>query len=138
VFSERIGDVTGYAGYRSYDDDWDGEAYWQSIGYPGERASGERPAFEDSGAVQTIASYPGSGQTGYIMGHFKDFTPGQSGGPAWGWWSDEPWPRVVGVGSTIGDTVVKSAATGTAENDNNYGGGPALSALIGWARTNHP
>ena len=72
------------------------------------------------------------------MGHFKDVTPGQSGGPAWGWWDGEPWPRVVGVGSTIGDTVVKSAGTTTTASDNEYGGGPALSALIAWARQNHP
>ncbi len=136
VFSERIGDVTGYAGYRSYDDDWNDGAYWQSIGYPQERASGERPAFEAAGAVRAVSSHTMAGQTGYTMGHFKDFTPGQSGGPAWGWWDGEPWPRVVGVGSTIGDTIVKSTASGTTANDNEYGGGPALSALIGWARQN--
>jgi hypothetical protein len=28
-----------------------------------------------------------------------DVWPGQSGGPFFGWWSGEPWPRVVGVQS---------------------------------------
>ncbi len=36
VMEERIGDVVGYPGYRTYDDDWNGGAYWQYIGYPGE------------------------------------------------------------------------------------------------------
>ena len=30
------------------------------------------------------------------MGHFMDTARGHSGGPYWGWWGDEPWPRVVG------------------------------------------
>jgi hypothetical protein len=54
-----------------------------------------------------------------------------------GWWDNEPWPRVVGVGSTIGDTSVKSTNVVT-NGDNEYGGGPALSALISWARSNYP
>lgn len=65
------------------------------------------------------------------------FTPGQSGGPAWGWWGSEPWPRVVGVGSTSGSTAVQ-APTGSTNGDNEYGGGSALSALISWARANYP
>jgi hypothetical protein len=76
-------------------------------------------------------------QSGYVLGHFNEFTPGQSGGSVWGWWDNEPWPRVVGVGSTIGDTTVKSTSVGTS-GDNEYGGGPALSALISWARSNYP
>jgi V8-like Glu-specific endopeptidase len=138
VFSERIGDVLGFVGFRAYDPAWNGGSYWQSIGYPGERASGERPAFEGNGTVRTTSTHSTAGQTGYVMGHCKDFTPGQSGGPAWGWWDGEEWPRVVGVGSTIGDTVVKQSSSATTGNDNEYGGGPALAVLIDWARTNHP
>jgi hypothetical protein len=41
------------------------------------------------------------------------------------------------VGSTIGSTAVQSPS-GTTTGDNEYGGGPALSALIGWARANFP
>jgi len=80
-------------------------------------SSGECPAFQ------------GKRGAGYMMGHFNEFTPGQSGGSIWGWWGNEPWPRVDGVGSIIGDTLVKSPSVGTA-GDNGYGGGPALSALI--------
>ncbi len=137
VMDERIGDVVGYPGYRTYDENWNGKEYWQYIGYPGELSSGERPAFQGDGVVSSVGDHSTSGQTGYVLGHFNEFTPGQSGGIAWGWWGDEPWPRVVGVGSTIGSTAVESPS-GTTTGDNEYGGGPALSALIGWARANFP
>lgn len=137
VMEERIGEILGYPGFRTYDDDWNGGQYWQYVGYPGELASGERPAFQGAGIVSTVQEESLSGQTGYVMGHFNEFTPGQSGGAAWGWWGDEPWPRVVGVGSTIGSTAVQQS-TGLTTGDNEYGGGPALSALISWARSNFP
>lgn len=137
VMEERIGEIVGYPGFRTYDDDWNGGQYWQYIGYPGELASGERPAFQGPGIVSTVQEESLSGQTGYVLGHFNEFTPGQSGGAVWGWWGDEPWPRVVGVGSTIGSTAVQQP-TGSTTGDNEYGGGPALSALISWARSNYP
>ena len=137
VMDQRIGDVVGYPGYRTYDDGWNGGNYWQYIGYPGELSSGERPAFQGNCTISTAQDESLSGQSAQVLGHFNEFTPGQSGGSVWGWWDNEPWPRVVGVGSTIGDTTVKSPAVGT-RGDNEYGGGPALSALISWARTNYP
>lgn len=137
VMEDRIGDIVGYPGYRTYDEDWNDGRYWQYIGYPGERSSGERPAFQGDGVISSVQSESFSGQTGYVLGHFNEFTPGQSGGAAWGWWGDEPWPRVIGVGSTIGSTAVQ-APTGSTTGDNEYGGGPALSALISWARSNYP
>jgi hypothetical protein len=39
--------------------------------------------------------------------------------------------------STIGSTAVQTP-TGSTVGDNEYGGGPALSALISWARSNFP
>jgi V8-like Glu-specific endopeptidase len=137
VMEERIGDIVGYPGYRTYSDDWNDGQYWQYVGYPGELSSGERPAFQGSGVISSVGEESFSGQTGFVMGHFNEFTPGQSGGMAWGWWADEPWPRVVGVGSTIGSTAVQQPH-GSTTGDNEYGGGPALSALISYARSNYP
>lgn len=137
LMEERIGDVVGYPGFRTYADSWNGGKFWQYIGYPGELASGERPAFQGSGVVSSVGNHSLSGQSGYVMGHFNEFTPGQSGGIAWGWWGHEPWPRVVGVGSTIGSTAVETPS-GTTTGDNEYGGGPALSALIAYARNKYP
>jgi V8-like Glu-specific endopeptidase len=137
VMADRIGDVVGYPGYRTYNDDWNGGSYWQTIGYPGELSSGERPAFQGNCVISSEQGFSQSGQSGSVLGHFNDFTPGQSGGPCWGWWGSEPWPRVVGVGSTIGSTAVQ-APSGTTVGDNEFGGGSALSALIAWARSNYP
>jgi hypothetical protein len=137
VTSQRIGDVIGYAGYRTYDDDWNGGSFWQYIGYPGELSSGERPAFQGSAIVSNKQDFTLNGNDGYVLGHFNEFTPGQSGGSAWGWWGQEPWPRVVGVGSTIGSTAVQQP-NGSTIGDNEYGGGPALSSIISWARANRP
>lgn len=135
VMEDRIGDIVGYPGYRAYNSAWNGGRYWQYVGYAGELASGERPAFQDDGVISTAQAQELSGQDGLVLGHFNEFTPGQSGGAAWGWWAGEPWPRVVGVGSTIGSTAVQ-APSGSTTGDNEYGGGDALSALIGWARAN--
>jgi len=137
VTAERIGEMIGYPGYRTYDKGWNGSTSWQYIGYPGELSSGERPAFQGGAVISSEQDFTLNGNDGYVLGHFNEFTPGQSGGPAWGWWDGEPWPRVVGVGSTIGSTAVQQP-TGSTTGDNEYGGGPALSSIISWARANRP
>ena len=137
VLEERIGDSIGYAGTRSYDEGWNGGAYWHYVGYPGELSSGERPAFQGACVVSSVGRHALNGNDGYVLGHFNEFTPGQSGGAIWGWWGTEPWPRVVGVGSTIGSTAVRQP-DGSTRGDNEYGGGPALSSIVSWARRNIP
>ncbi len=137
VTDQRIGDLIGYAGYRAYDGGWNGGTYWQYIGYPAERSTGERPAFQGAAVVSSKQDFNVGGVDGAVLGHFNEFTPGQSGGAAWGWWGGEPWPRVVGVGSTIGSTAVQKP-TGSTMGDNEYGGGPGLSTIISWARANRP
>lgn len=137
VMEDRIGDVIGYPGYRSYHNSWNGGSFWQYIGYPGELEAGERPAFQDDCVISSAQSQSLGGRDAFVLGHFNEFTPGQSGGAIWGWWESEPWPRVVGVGSTIGSTAVQQPSN-TTTGDNEYGGGDALSELVGWARTNFP
>lgn len=137
VMEEEIGNVIGYPGYRTYDDDWNGGEYWQYTGYPGELAGGMRPAFQGDCVVSSTQGQSLSGNSAQVLGHFNEFTPGQSGGAVWGWWDDEPWPRVVGVGSTIGSTA-QQRPHGRTIGDNEFGGGAALSKLIHWARQNYP
>ncbi len=136
ILEEPIGDIVGYPGYRTYSSNWNGGTFWQYIGYPGELSGGQKPAFQGDCVVSSVSSHNQSGQQGFVMGHFNEFTPGQSGGCLWGWWDGEPWPRVVGVGSTIGSTTVQTPSN-TTNGDNEYGGGDALSALISWARDNY-
>jgi len=133
VLDTRMGDVVGYPGYRSYDDDWNSGTFWQHMGYPVDLSGTERPAFQGDCIVASAGSQSTSGQTGFVLGHFNDIVPGHSGGPAWGWWDGEPWPRVVGVQSAEASTPAQNTS-----GDNEYGGGPALSSLISWARSNYP
>jgi V8-like Glu-specific endopeptidase len=133
VMNDRVGDHVGYPGYRTYDDDWNGGTFWQHMGYPGDLTGTERPAFVGDASVASTSSESTAGQDGLVLGHFNDITPGHSGGPAWGWWADEPWPRVVGVQSAQASTPGPSTS-----GDNEFGGGSALSALISYARSNYP
>ncbi len=132
VLDRNIGDLTGYTGYRKYASSWNNGNYWQVIGYPGSLTSFERPTFSGGGSIWHTASYSSSGREGLVMGTFIDLTPGNSGGPVWGWWDDEPWPRVVGVVSSASSTPGFSTS-----GDNEAGGGEALSALISYGRNNY-
>jgi V8-like Glu-specific endopeptidase len=91
VMNSRVGDDVGYPGYRIYDDTWNGGAFWQHMGYPGDLTGTQRPAFVDDAVISTADGQSLSGQSGLVLGHFNDITGGHSGGPAWGWWAGEPW-----------------------------------------------
>jgi V8-like Glu-specific endopeptidase len=133
VLDRNMGDLTGYAGYRTYSSSWNGGNYWQQIGYPSDLSGAQRPAFFGGGTISSVQSKSTSGQTGYVLGHFMDTFGGHSGGPYWGWWGEEPWPRVVGTDSTSPSTPGNNTS-----GDNEAGGGPALSNLISYARQNYP
>lgn len=133
VLDRNMGDLTGYTGYRTYASSWNDGNYWQQIGYPGDLSGTQRPAFFSPGSIESVQSRSTAGQSGYVMGHFMDTSGGHSGGPYWGWWDDEPWPRVVGVHS-VGASTPGDDTSG----DNEAGGGPALSDLVAYARSNYP
>jgi V8-like Glu-specific endopeptidase len=136
VLDSRIGDIVGYPGYRTYDDNWNGGEYWQHLGYPSDLSGGQRPSFQGNAIISSVQTQSTGGQDGYVLGHFNDVVNGHSGGAVWGWWVDEPWPRVVGLHSTS-PFVCPSRPTDTS-GDNEFGGGPALSSLISWTRSNYP
>jgi V8-like Glu-specific endopeptidase len=133
VLDTPMGDVVGYPGYRTYSDRWNGGSFWQHMGYPGDLTGTERPAFQGSCAIATVGSQSTAGQTGFVLGHFNDAVGGHSGGPVWGWWDSEPWPRVVGTQSAEANVPANNTS-----GDNEFGGGPALSSLVAWARSNFP
>ena len=133
VMNDYIGNRVGYPGYRAYSTSWNGDAVWQHMGYPGDLTSTQRPAFQGNCSVSSTSSESLSGQSGLVLGHFNDVTGGHSGGPVWGWWDGEAWPRVVGVQS-----AEASVPAFNTSGDNEFGGGDALSALISYARSNFP
>ncbi len=133
VLDRNIGDLTGYVGYRTYSSSWNNGNYWDQIGYPADLTGGQRPVLTREGVITSVGSHSTSGQDGYVLGNFIDTFGGHSGGPYWGWWADETFPRLVGTDSTSPGTP----GTGTI-GDNEAGGGPALSSLISYARQNYP
>jgi V8-like Glu-specific endopeptidase len=123
VLDRRMGDLTGWMGSRTYSDSWDGGSYWSHIGYPGDLASASRPSFQGSFSMDGDDTEPATNQAIY---HTADVWPGQSGGPMFGWWSGEPWPRVVATQSWQNSTT------------NGASGGSNMVDLIIRARNEHP
>jgi hypothetical protein len=130
VLDRRLGDATGWMGSRGYSSDWNGGAYWAHIGYPSDMGGGSRPTFHGDGIIDSTISESSGGRSSFRMMHQNDYWFGQSGGPAFGWWDGEPWPRVVGIYS-----AVNWGATG---GPNANGGGNPLPELINHARTVEP
>ena len=130
VLDRRIGDITGWMGSRGYSSSWNGGSYWAHVGYPSDMAGGQRPAFHGNGVMDSTKSKSASGRSSFLIKHKNDIWPGQSGGPFFGWWSNEPWPRVVSSQS--------AEKWGGPSGPNACGGGNPLPELINIARNNHP
>ncbi len=109
VLNWNMGNVTGWMGSRTYSDSWDGGNYWSHIGYPGDLAGGQRPSYQGNIALDGSFWDPQAHQRIYHQG---DVWPGQSGGPFFGWWAGEGWPRVVADQS--GQNPSENSASGGA------------------------
>jgi V8-like Glu-specific endopeptidase len=130
VLDRRLGDVTGWMGSRGYSTGWDGGKFWGHVGYPSDLASGTRPAFVGYQAMDSTFTRSIGGRDSFGIKHRIDVIPGQSGGPYFGWWANEAWPRVVGTQS--------AHQWGSATGPNTCGGGNPLPELINHARTVDP
>lgn len=130
VLDARLGDVTGWMGSRGYSTDWDGGDYWGHVGYPNDLAGGVRPAFIGYQAMDSTFTRSVGGRDSFGIKHRIDVIPGQSGGPYFGWWANEPWPRVVSTQS--------AQQWGGATGPNTCGGGNPLPELVNDARTAEP
>jgi V8-like Glu-specific endopeptidase len=130
VLDSGLGNVTGWMGSRGYNTSWDGGDYWGHIGYPGDLSGGTRPAFIGYQDFIDESNASLNGRSSFRIRHKIDVIPGQSGGPYFGFWSGEPWPRVVAIqsGENLGGTG----------GDNTSGGGNPLSELINFARNANP
>lgn len=133
---EPLGSWLGYFGYNGYDDDWEDDPYWSIIGYPGAIAGGQRPSFQGS-----ITSFDTDGDShgGLEIETRGDLTPGNSGGPMFGWWSGDP--RLIGVVS--GEEEDWSPGFwpwewADIERGNVIAGGSGFTNLMAWGRTNWP
>jgi hypothetical protein len=89
---EPLGNYLGYFGYNEYSDSWENQPYWSVIGYPGAVAGGQRTSFQ--GSVSSDDT-DGDSNGGLEIESKADLTPGNSGGPMFGWWNGDP--RLIGV-----------------------------------------
>jgi hypothetical protein len=125
--SAPLGQEWGYFGYKTYTDDWEDMPVWRLNGYPGDLNNGQRPARD---AFFPIVDDDDDG-AGVELEYFADTSGGMSRGPLWGWFEKNGVPKPYIIGTHVGgeDNVLE-------ETHNLAAGGPALSALIKWARDN--
>lgn len=125
---EPLGSWLGFFGTNGYDDDWEDQAYWRSAGYPSAIDS-QRPSWQDWTSVFDDDSDSNGGME---LETRADLSPGNSGGPYWGYWGDDP--RLIGVVS--GEEY--DWAVGGGEWGNVVAGGAGFGNLVAWARGNWP
>ena len=130
VLSSNLGDSTGWMGSRGYSSDWNGMVRWAHIGYPQDIGAGVRPVYTTNGVMDSTVSESSGGRDSFRIMHRNDLVPGQSGGPYFGWWSGEDFPRVIASQS--------AENWGGAGGPNAAGGGEPLPQLIVHATTVEP
>jgi len=128
---DPIGSWLGWMGTKVYDSSWEGGSYWTLAGYPGAIAGGERPSYQ-SGIPVLDDDNDGDAKE---IEHHGDATPGDSGGPFFGFWSGGPYA----IGTTSGGERISGTPFGWWDEDNNIeAGGRAMVDLVRWAQSAWP
>jgi V8-like Glu-specific endopeptidase len=133
---QPLGSSLGYFGYNGFSSSWLNQPYWTLLGYPGGVANGQRPSYQAGFSMFDIDSDSNGGEE---LESQADMTPGNSGGPSFGWWNGDP--RLVGVVSgqeedwTPGGWPWEWADT---TKGNVVAGGAGFTNLMAWGRTNWP
>jgi V8-like Glu-specific endopeptidase len=126
---EPVGSSLGWVGTRTYDSAWEGGAYWTLAGYPAAIAGGERPSYQSSIAVLDDDNDGDAKE----LEHQGDSTGGDSGGPFFGWWNNQPYA----IGTTSGGERISGTLFGLGDEDNNIeAGGKAMVDLVQWGLSN--
>jgi V8-like Glu-specific endopeptidase len=129
---EPLGTSLGYFGAKVYDSSWNNGNYWILCGYPYDLANANSPSRQFGIAVLDEDS---DSDGGAELEHHGDTASGDSGGPFFGFWSDDPIPYAVGTTSGH-ETTGPSWAGG--EDNNIEAGGSLLTQAIVWARQAWP
>ena len=124
-----LGNSFGYFGARTYDDAWEGMNCWTLAGYPDAVAGTNRPSRQMWWPVLDDDTDGNADEIEYEA----DATPGDSGGPVFGFWPLGPYAIATHSGGE------KSTFLWWTVEDTNFGcGGNALTSLVAWARSNWP
>jgi len=134
---DPLGDALGWFGARGYDSDWEDEARWTLVGYPGQAMSfnsnAQWPTIENG--VRVIDDDP-DGSFAEIE-HMGDASDGNSGGPLFGTWPNGPYIIGVHSGSEY-RTIWTPFGDIVAENNNVAAGGNGMVDMIREARSDWP
>lgn len=131
---QPLGSWLGYFGFNGYSSSWEDDPYWTVLGYPGAVASGQRPSYQNGVSTFDDDSDANGGRE---LETKADMTPGNSGGPMFGWWSGDP--RLVGVVSgeeTDWTPGFWPWEWGDTERGNVVAGGSGFTNLMAWGRSN--
>jgi hypothetical protein len=128
---EPLGSWLGYFGVNGYSEAWNDQPYWSIIGYPSDVAGGMRPSFQGGITVGDVDSDSHGGAE--LESDTADLTDGNSGGPMFGWWGDDP--RIVGV---VSGGEEYSFLGATFDRDNIMAAGTGFTGLCIWGRSNWP
>jgi V8-like Glu-specific endopeptidase len=128
---EPLGSMLGYYGYNGYSESWNDRPYWSIIGYPGAVANAQRPSFQGAITVGDVDSDSNGGEE--LESDTADITAGDSGGPMFAWWGNDP--RIVGV---VSGEEEYTFLWWTFDQDNIMAAGAGFTSLIAWGRTNWP
>ncbi len=131
VLDRRLGESLGWMGSKTYTEDWDDLDSFCHVGYSSDLGGGNVPSFQDHVSFED-ADNPGfmdwSNDGLDIETETASLTPGDSGGPFFGWWSNAPY--VVSVTSAEGTLEL--------DKDNWAGGGWQLPTTVNKARSDFP
>ncbi len=126
---QPLGNQLGWMGSKTYDGAWEGGNYWTLTGYPGSIAGANRPSYQSGVAVLDDDEDSGAQE----IEHHGDSSPGDSGGPMYGFWSDGPHA----IGTTSGGETISGGFLGIGNEDNNIAaGGGAMVDLVNWGLSN--
>jgi V8-like Glu-specific endopeptidase len=120
-----LGNSYGYFGAKTYSSSWEGGNYWTLAGYPAAIAGTNRPSRQMWWQIVDDDSDGSADELEY----YADQTPGDSGGPVFGFWSGQPYA----IGTASGGQK-ETFLWWTTEDDNVAAGGSAMVDLIRWAR----
>jgi V8-like Glu-specific endopeptidase len=130
---EPLGTSLGYFGAKTYHSSWNDGDYWILCGYPYDIANANSPSRQFGIAVLDEDS---DNQNSAELEHHGDTASGDSGGPFFGFWANDPIPYA--VGTTSGHETISGPSWTGGEDNNIEAGGALMIAVIQAARQNWP
>lgn len=130
---EPLGTSLGYFGAKTYDSSWNNGGYWILSGYPYDIANANSPSRQFGIAVLDEDS---DNENSAELEHHGDTASGDSGGPFFGFWADDPIPYA--VGTTSGHETIGGPSWTGGEDNNIEAGGALMVQVIATARQNWP